>query len=1004
MKKYLLMLLSIAFLSTAWAQERTVTGTVTDAESGEAIPGANIVEKGTSNGTITDFDGNYRLTVGDGATLVVTFVGYKAQEIEVGSRSVIDVKLGLDVQALSEVVVVGYGTQDKKEITSAVASIGEEEFNNGNVTTPEQLLQGKVAGLSIVRPGGDPNQGQEIRLRGLSTFGANSSPLIVLDGVIGASLDNVDPNDIESIDVLKDGSAAAIYGARGSSGVILVTTKSGKGSGQATTVNFNGFTTMDMVANKIDVLSAEEYVARGGTSFGSETDWFEELTQRAFSYTGNLSVTGNLSPNTSYRASINYRDNQGIVQGVNFDRLNTRLNINHSAINGRLRFQFNGAVNNRNQESINLGAFRYAVIYNPTAPVFERDRPGATAEEIANAEDRFGGYFQRDLFDFYNPVALANQQTYVNERKSFLTSYRAEFDIIDQLTLAVNYSQDIQTGIEGFYQSKQDIVTGLGGNGIARRFTFDNFNQLARATLNYTETFGDLNLSVLGGVESQINEDEGFAAQVRNFLFDDVGFDNLGFGGVRIGNNTDVSSYRSRDILNSAFARVNGTFANTYFVSLSMRADSYSGFGDNQKTGYFPAASVGVELTELFDLGPVNNLKVRASYGVTGNLPPSPYLAVANFDVGNRIDLDDDPRTPGDVFVAPRQTTNPNPELKWETKAEINVGADFAIFDRLSGSVDYYRRDVSDLLFNVPVVNGAPNPFQDGGFNTVGSTWANIADLSQGGFEFAATYANIPLGPVSWTPSINFTIYDKPVIENFSARGIEQSEIRIATPGSPGQNNNQIFRNRPGDVIGNMYGPEFAGLNEVGEYLFFDPETGEVIDNVGDPEQWGVVGNGLPEGEFGFSNTFTYGNFDLNFFLRGVVGHDLYNSYRGFYENRDAASLTWNSVTTDKTPVVTSSPTFSDLYIEDGTFIRLDNAQIGYNVPITSDVISNFRIYAAGQNLFTLTNYTGIDPEVRYRDSEEGDPVRATLAPGLERRNTYFTTTALTLGVNITFK
>ncbi len=983
------MLLSFFVISAAAvAQERTITGKITDAESGETIPGANIVEKGTSNGTITDFDGNYRLTVGDNATLVISFVGYQTMEVEVGSRSVVDIQLGLDVQALSEVVVVGYGTQEKKEITSAVASVSEEEFNKGNQNSAAGLLQGKVAGLSVVRPGGDPNADPAIRLRGLSTFGANSQPLVVIDGVVGVSLDNVDPNDIKSIDVLKDGSAAAIYGARGSSGVILVTTKTGSAKGGASTrVNFNGFTTVDLVANTIDVLSPDEYVERGGQDFGSETDWFDELTGTGISYTGNLSVSGALSPNTNYRASVNYRDNDGIVDGVNFDRLNTRLSISHAAINDRLRLKFNGAFNNRKQESINLAAFRYAVIYNPTAPVFEPDNPDA---------DRWGGYFQRDLFDFYNPVALANQQRYYNERKNFLTNYQVEFDIIDELTFAATYSQDIQIGHNGWYQSSQDIVIGAGNGGIARRETFDNFFQVAEATLQYNNTFGDLNVAILGGVSTQIRENEFFGVQVRNFLFDDQGFDNLGFGGIRLGNQTDASSNREKSTLNSFFGRVNLNYDNTYFFSATLRSESFSGFGDDEKTGYFPAVSAGADISQLVDLGPVNLLKLRASYGITGNLPPNPYLAVAAFEPGNRIDLDSDPLTPGDVFVAPRQNRNPNPQLKWETKAEIDIGVDFAIWDRLSGTIDWYRRDISDLLFNVNVPIGAPNPFDGGATtNTVGNTWANIADLTQGGLEVSLSYSGLMLGPVSYTPAINFTYYDKTTIENFSiSDDLGFSEIRLSTPGSPGQNNNEIIRNVPGDVLGNMYGPRFLGLDEVGNYIL----------STTNPDEFEVVGNGLPQGEFGFNNTFVWQNWDLNFFLRGVFGHDLYNSYRGFYENQDAASNTWNSVITDKTPVVTQSPTFSDLYVENASFIRLDNAQIGYNVPLQNDVINTLRFYFAGQNLFTLTNYTGIDPEVRYTDSEIGDAFNASLAPGLERRNTYFTTTSLTLGVNIIFE
>ncbi len=786
------------------------------------------------------------------------------------------------------------------------------------------------------------------------------------------------------MDVLKDGSAAAIYGARGSSGVILITTKSGaKTSGSS--VNYNGFVTIDQVANRIDVLSPSEFVERGGTDFGSETDWFEELTQTGISHTHNLSLSGSNGANTSYRASINYRNNEGITKGIDFERINARLNISQAALDGRLRLNVIGAVNSREQESINLSAFRYATIYNPTAPV---------RDDLESDLD--GGFFQRDLFDFFNPVALSQQQTFVNERKNVLANIKAEFDVIDDLTLKVNYSQDLQTGISGSYLSQLDRVQGFGGGGIASRNTFDNQTEVFEATANYNTKLGDkLDLTALVGVATQVRKNESFGVTVRNFTLDDQGFDNLAFGGIRIGNNTGVGSNRIKDELNSVFARVNFNYDNTYFLSAAVRRESYSGFGANNKAGNFPAVSAGVQLTELFDLGPVNSLKLRASYGVTGNLPPSPELALAIFGPGGFVDLDRDPLTPGDVFVEPRQLQNPNPTLKWETKAEFNVGFDYVVNNKISGSVEYYRRDISDLLFNVPVPIGAPNPFLPGTVNTVGNTWANIAELTAGGFEFVGTYADIKLGSVSWSPTVNFTIYDRAVIENFSVEGLGFEELRLATIGSPGQNDNTIIRNVVGQTLGDIYGPEFLGVDEQGGYVLSSEDQAD----------WGVIGNGLPEGEFGFANNFTLGNFDLNIFLRGVWGHDIYNSYRGFYETNDPASATWNSVVTDKADVrITDSPTFSSLYLEDASFIRLDNMQLGYNLDVESKVFSKMRFYVAGQNLFTITNYTGIDPEVRYTDTEDTNGFTASLAPGIERRNTYFTTRSYTVGVNLSFK
>lgn len=978
--------LMLGTLSLANAQNRTISGTVLDATLGDGVPGATVLVKGTTRGVATDLDGRFSLDIQAGdQVLVVSFIGYLTQEIEIGNQSEFTISLEEDIQSLEEAVVIGYGSQDKKEITSAVVGVKPEDFNRGNVSNPAQLLQGKVAGLSITRAGGSPNSGFNVRLRGLSTFGANTSPLIVLDGVFGASIENVDPNDIQSIDVLKDGSAAAIYGARGSSGVILITTTKKNNKDGSANVSINSFTTLDQASNLIPVLSAEEFVARGGTDFGSNTDWREELTQDALSYTTNASVTGGFG-NTSYLASVNYRDNQGIVKGVSNKRLNTRLNLSQAAINNRLRLNVNLSFSNIDSEDINGGAFRYATIYNPTAPIFE---------DTEDANSRFGGYFQRDLFDFFNPVALANQQRFIGETKTSLTSYRAEFDILPNLTVSAQYSQDRRNTLSGAFWSRQDFQVGLGASGSAQRNTFDRSQKILESTLRYeTDITSNLNMTLLGGIGFQTTNNQGFNARSRQFLFDS-GWNNLGAGAIRVGNNTDMSSFANEDQLNSLFGRANFNYNNTFFLSASVRAETYSGFGPNNQTGVFPAISLGSDFTQIFDMGLFSQFKPRVSYGVTGNLPPSPTLAVGAFGNGNRIDLDGDPLSTNDIFVGIVQNSNPNQDLKWETKKEFNVGIDFAMFnDKLTGSVDYYTRNISDLLFNVPVATGAPNPFDPGRFNTATNTWVNLADLRAAGFEFALGVSAIELGPVLWSPNVNFTIYDKTQIESLSAGELGFDELRFATPGSPGQNNNPIIYNRVGQTLGDIYGPRLEGLTDGGEYIL----------STTNPDDFERLGNGLPKGEFGFANSFVYNNWSFNFFFRGSWGHDLYNSYRGFYENADPGSNTWNSVNTDKTQFVTSTPTFNSSYVEDASFIRLDNLELGYNFDTNSKNLNSFRVYFAAQNLFTITDYSGIDPEARVTDAENGNAFTSALSPGIERRDTFFQTRSFTLGVSLNFK
>lgn len=994
-------LLMVISVGAAFAQGREVTGTVLDATLKDPLPGVTVLIKGTTRGTTTDLDGKFAITVQPGdQSLVFSFVGFTAQEVAIGNQSVINIQLAEDIQSLQEAVVIGYGTQDKKEITSAVTNVGAEQFNRGNFPNPAQLLQGKVAGLSVTRPGGNPNAEPTVRLRGISSFGATQSPLYVIDGVIGASIEAVDPIDIESVDVLKDASAAAIYGTRGAAGVILITTKKGSSKKGYSNVTINSFGSAETASNLIPVLSPEEFVARGGFDWGSRTDWRDEILQTAYNGTVNASVSGGFD-NTNYLASVNYRNNDGIVKGTNRESLNTRFNFNHGALNNRLRMNISLAYTNTNTTDVNGEAVRYATIYNPTAPIFESGfNPQESSQDrearLALANRRFGGYFQRDLFDYFNPVALINQQQFTNEIKSAIYSYRLEFDLTDKITIASQFSEDRFSRLSGDWFSWQDFQTGFGRSGQAGQRQFNRTTSIWTGTIRYeNEIFDRMNFTFLAGGETQIFKERGFNASATRFLFDQS-YNNLGGGYVRFGNGADIGSFATNATLNSVFGRANFNYNNTYFFSASVRAETYSGFGKDNQTGVFPAFSLGADLTQIFDMGIFSNFKPRASYGIVGQLPRSPTLAIGLFQNGNRIALDpDNPFNNG--FVAPRQVGNPNPQLKWETTTEVNLGIDYGIWNgKVTGALDVYSRKISDLLFETQVPAGAPNEFAPGNFYTANTIWANIGDLSQAGIEFLVNVNNVKLGPVNWTPSFNFTMYRRTTIDRIGVGSINLPEIRRATPGAPGQNNNEIVWNRVGQEVGRFYGPRFLGLTERGEYILSTER----------PEEFEDLGSGLPSGDFGFSNTFTYGKWDMNFLLRGSWGHLIYNSFRGFYENADGASNTWNSVITKNTPIsplVISTPTFSDLYLERGDFARLDNLQIGYNVVSRSSSISNFRIYGGVQNLFTITQFSGVDPEVRWTDNQDPfnpDP----LAPGIERRNTYFVPRIWTAGLTITFK
>jgi iron complex outermembrane receptor protein len=643
---------------------------------------------------------------------------------------------------------------------------------------------------------------------------------------------------------------------------------------------------------------------------------------------------------------------------------------------------FSLAFTNTEAENVNEEAVRYATVFNPTAPI---------RENTEEANRNFDGYFQRPLFDFYNPVALINQQSFTTEVKSALYSYRIEYDLSNKLTIASQFSQDRLNVLNTSFFSRRDFNTGFGRSGQAGQELFDRNQTILNGTLRFEdEIFDRMNFTLLLGGETQIFAERGMNVSTARFLFDQ-GPNNLGAGGLRFGPGTDLSSNASRAVLNSLFGRANFNYFNTYFLSASLRAETYSGFGRENQTGLFPAVSIGTDLTQIFDMGIFNQFKLRSSFGKVGQLPPSPTLALGIFGNGNRIPLNpDDPIN--SVFVGINQLSNPNPQLRWETTEEITFGLDFALFQsKVTGQMDYYMRNISDLIFNTEVPVGAPNEFQPGNFYTANNIWANIGDLSSGGFEFIASLNNVKLGQISWTPTLNFTIYQRTRIGNIGLGSIQLPEIRRGVPGSPGQNNNPIVWNREGERIGDFYGPRFLGLTENGEYQL----------SAENPDGFETLGNALPTGDFGFSNTFTFGNWDLNFLLRGSWGHLIYNSFRGFYENADGASLTWNSVITENTPtdpLVTSTPTFSDLYLEKGDFVRLDNLQLGYNIPTGSPHINNLRVYAGVQNLFTITDYSGVDPEVRW--TTDDDP----LSPGIERRNTYFLPRIWTVGINLNFQ
>ncbi len=972
LKKPLLALLVMLMAGWVYGQ-RTITGSVSDQDSGDPLLGASILVQGTSVGTITDFDGTYTIDVPEGGSILIfSYTGYSTVEIPIDDRSSIDVSLAAGTE-LEEVVVTGYGTQKAKEVTGSIAHVSADDFNQGNVNDPTQLLQGKVGGLVIAKPGSNPNGNFSIRLRGLSTIGASTEPLVVIDGVLGGDLNSVEPQDIESIDVLKDGSAAAIYGTRGASGVILITTK--KGQAGTSRVEYTGQVTFDVKDNVTNVLDPDEYRAfGGGNDLGSSTDWFDEIMETGVTHLHNISLSGG-NAGTTYRISGNYRDVNGIARTTGFERVNLRANLSQKALNDRLTVTANLATST---EDASLGfeeAFRYATIYNPTSPV--RD-----------GNDRWDGYAQQVLFDYYNPVAIIEQNSSLEKIKTLTGNIRGDYQLTDALSTSVFYSQQRSNENESRYFDKNSFWVGENANGRVERNNQEDEDRLFRIEANYKSTIGNnTDLGVLAAYEYQDFNSEGFGLSAGNFLTDAFQYNNISAAQDFATGNAGVGSGRSLSKLIAFFGRATLNFNDTYFFSGSLRQEGSSRFGADEKWGLFPAVSAGVDLVRAAGITGFDQLKLRVGYGVTGNNVADPYLSLQRFGPTGNFFFN------GGFVQSFGPISNPNPNLKWETKSDINVGLDFSLLDyRLTGSLEYYDATTKDgiFFFNVPV---PPNFFD--------RTWFNVGEVKNQGLELTLGY-NIPLGPGrTWQIDFTGSRWFTPELVSLTdeERGVTLGGFRDgANLGSPGQNGTPLIRLEEGKPIGQFWGLSYDHdqlVDEDGNWNIIDL-TGDGVDKIKDRT---VLGNGFPKYNIGLNNNFALGNFDVNVFFRGVFGHEMINTFRAFYEAPSQISAYNILRTSSNVKDLTDQPQFGSYHVEKADFLKLDNMTVGYtlNPDGLPGGFSKIRFFVTGQNLFTITGYSGVSPEPRLEDDSDF----GSLAPGIDRRNTYFTARGYTFGINL---
>lgn len=982
MKHLFLLLTLLSFSLTALAQQK-VTGKVKDS-SGEPVIGASVVVKGNNTmGTITDFDGNFMLDVPAKSVLVISYIGYVTQEVPTAGKNSLEIVLKEDTKTLDEVVVIGYGTQRKGDVTSSVASVKADNFVKGAVKDVGQLIQGKVAGLAITNPNGDPTGSTQIRLRGTNTIGgANTAPLVLIDGIPG-ELGTVAPEDVESVDVLKDGSAAAIYGTRGTNGVILITTKQAKGV-DINQVEYNGYVSTSLIAKKLDMLNADEFrTLYPDQDHGADTDWIDEISRTPVSHVHNLSLMGGNSK-TNYIANLNYASRQGIMKKSDFESFQGRIEVTHRMFDDKLKLKF-GLFGKKNQmeSTTSGGSFRgwvygQATRRNPTDPV--RNEDGTWNENVSK-------------FEYENPLALLYEAEGNVKKTQLRYNGNIVYNPIKDLTLSAVFSYIRDNMNRGYGETLNHISAlrdGLAGWSSVGAYT--KMEKLMELTAQYNKEIGAHKFSVLGGYS--YNETDFEELWIDNYGFQDDyfgGWHNIGIGSALKDGKANIGSKKTPTNLIGFFGRATYSFKNRYLLMGALRYEGASQlWGTDNAWGLFPSISVGWRITEeafmknqkIFD-----DLKLRVGYGVTGSQPKDPFLGVAMLKYGSYAFVN------GNWVQTIVPASNPNPDLKWEEKKETNIGLDFVSWGgRLSGSIDYYNRDVDGLIYEY----GVPTPP-----NLYNKTMANGGTMRNRGVEVLVTVVPVQNKDFEWSTTGTFSLNSNKLIS--LSGSIFKSDYDYFNTGTV-EYSGQVadsHRVQVGESIGNFYGFKVVDVDSEGRWIYED-RNGELVnykDFTHAPEDKHVIGNGLPKWYAGWNNTLRYKNFDLNVTMRGAFGFQIINGGRMNYENvknsrfenrlKSVNDLVFGKHTLS--PEV--EPEFNSYYVEDGDYWKIDNITLGYSFGQVGKYIKSLRIYGSVLNALTITGYKGIDPEV----STEG------LTPGYDTRDRYPSVRSFTFGVNVKF-
>lgn len=968
---------TISSPSVESVQQNTVTvkGVVKDA-NGEPIIGASVVEKGnTKNGAVTDLDGNYTIKVSRGATLVISYIGYNAVESKGG-----DVTLQEDLKSLNEVVVIGYGTQRKGDITSAITSVKAEDFSQGNIHDAGDLIKGKVAGLTIANGSGDPSVASSIRLRGIISLSGTNTPLVLIDGIEG-DMTTVAPEDIESIDVLKDASAAAIYGTRGAAGVIIITTKSGRRESN-TTINYSGYASIGQFGKKLDMMDGND-IRNDLTQFtdkGYDTDWLDAVTRTAFTHNHNVSISGG-NQTTSYNADFTYRNQQGVFLKTYSDDMRFNAGLSHWFFNDIVKVQMNVMKRwhkNGPIDAASTQVYRQAIMRNPTEPIYNED----------------GTYYENMAINYYmNPVALLNEHTGEYKTEDTRLTGNLTVEPIKGWKTNLMVSTDRSNAHDEGYYTSQHYNQKINGNtGYAYHSYGYSKSDNLELTSNFQHQWGDHRFEALVGYSYQYNMYEGFNANNTNFMSDFYEYYNIGVGEYLKEGKAGMGSYKNDNKLVGFFGRVSYGYADKYNLLLSIRREGSSRFGANHKWGTFPSASLGWTISnEKFMEGTkswLSNLKLRAGFGVTGVIPTESYLSLTKWTLGDVYYYDQ-----GKWYQGLAVSSNPNPELKWEKSTEYNIGLDWSVLnDRISGTIDVYRKNTSDMLWNYTV----PTPP-----NLVSSTLANVGKMRNQGIEVAVNAVPVRTQDFEWKTTVTFAHNATKLISLSNDLYETSNQQDIAYLGEPITLPTQ--RMEEGKPLGQWYGMKAVGISENGLWMIENPTTGEAEefnDNMlTDDTYHQYLGNAIPKFNMGWSNTLRYKNFDLSMQFTGQFGFKILNEARAYYENNAVVYNRLKSAADKKfgTAVlsVAQKQTFVDYYLENGNFMKLANLTLGYNVPLKKNpYLNSVYVYLSGDNLFTITGYSGLDPELSNSDPQSS---------GIDWRDKYPTIRTFTLGAKVTF-